>query len=113
MLRLPSSRAVLLFAAVVLLAVPPWVSAQRDNAANERRILSQVQPIYPEIARQMQMTGTVRLEVVVAPNGKLKTARVLGGSPLLAQAAVNAVEKWRWEPLTTETKVTVEFHFHP
>jgi TonB family protein len=61
----------------------------------------------------MSMQGTVRLEAVVTANGKLKHVEVLGGSPLLAKAALDALGKWKWEPSTQETRELVLFNFHP
>jgi membrane protein involved in colicin uptake len=51
--------------------------------------------------------------VVVAPNGKAKFTQVIGGNPLLAKAAVDAIEKWKWVPAAQETKEPVELNFHP
>jgi membrane protein involved in colicin uptake len=51
--------------------------------------------------------------VVVAPNGKAKFTQVIGGNPLLAKAAVDAIEKWKWVPAAQETKELVELNFHP
>ena len=70
-------------------------------------------PVYPDLARKMQIRGTVRVEVVVAPNGKMKSSQVSGGSPLLAKAAVDAIEKWKWAPAPQETKELIELNFHP
>jgi membrane protein involved in colicin uptake len=53
------------------------------------------------------------VEVVVAPNGKVKSTHVIGGSPLLAKAAVDAIEKWKWVPAPQETKELIELNFHP
>jgi TonB family protein len=78
-----------------------------------RKIVSKVVPVYPELASKMQMRGTVKVEVVVAPNGKVKFTQVLGGSPLLAKAAVDAIEKWKWGPAPQETKELIELNFHP
>jgi hypothetical protein len=51
--------------------------------------------------------------VVVAPSGKAKFTQVIGGNPLLAKAAVDAIEKWKWAPAAQETKELVELNFHP
>ena len=76
-----------------------------------RRIRSKVAPNYPDLARQMKLVGTVRIEVVIGTNGMVKSTRVLGGHPLLIQAANEAIKKWRYEP-GPETTTVVEFHFH-
>ena len=76
-----------------------------------RRAKSKVQPVYPELARKMNITGTVKVEVVVAPNGSVKEAKVVGGHPVLANAALDAVRKWRFEPATIESSGVVDFKF--
>jgi TonB family protein len=59
----------------------------------------------------MNLTGTVKVEVVVAPNGTVKEAKVVGGHPVLAGAALDAARKWRFEPAPVETSGVVEFKF--
>jgi outer membrane biosynthesis protein TonB len=61
----------------------------------------------------MQISGTVRVEVVIAPNGKAKFTTVLGGNPVLALAAVDAIGKWKWAPAPQESKEIIELNFHP
>ncbi len=78
-----------------------------------RRAKTKVQPEYPDLARKMNITGTVKVEVVVAPNGTVKEARVLGGHPVLASAAVDAARKWRFEPAATESTGVIDFKFQP
>jgi protein TonB len=78
-----------------------------------RKIVSQIPPAYPELARKMQMTGTVKIKVVIATNGRLKSAQVMGGSPVLAKAATDALDKWRWLPDLHETTELIELDFHP
>jgi TonB family protein len=73
-----------------------------------RKVKTSVKPTYPDVARQLHITGTVRLEATVAPDGKVRDTRVLGGSPLLAQEATNAVKKWKYEDAPKETVETVE-----
>ena len=85
----------------------------QDQPDVKRKIVSKVMPVYPELARKMQLSGIVRVEAVVAPNGKLKLTTVIGGSPLLAAAAVDAIEKWKWAPAPQESKEIIELNFHP
>jgi TonB family protein len=61
----------------------------------------------------MQISGTVRVQAVVAPNGSVRFTQVVGGSPVLAKAAVDAIEKWKWNPAPQETKEVIELNFHP
>ena len=75
--------------------------------------MNSIKPAYPELARTMHLAGTVKIETLVSPDGKPKSTHVLGGSPLLVQAAIDAVEKWRWAPQPNESKEFIEFSFHP
>ena len=86
--------------------------AQEQTPAR-RKIMSQIPPSYPELARKMQMTGTVKIKVVIATTGRLKTAQVMGGSPVLAKAAMDALDKWRWSPDPHETTELIQLDFHP
>lgn len=109
------------FVAAVLVALslavtlgPSQLRAQ--NAQNDeivRRAKSRVDPIYPELARKMNITGTVKIEVVVAPNGTVKSARIVGGHPVLAGAALDAAKKWRFDPAPAESTGIIDFRFEP
>jgi TonB family protein len=110
-------------AVLALLTVSPMIGtltgtlpARAQQAQNEdmvRRAKSKVQPIYPELAHKMNISGTVKIEVVVAPNGTVKDARIVGGHPVLAQAALDAAKKWRFEPAPTESTGIIDFKFEP
>jgi TonB family protein len=102
--------------AVMAIAAGPGVArlrAQDSQSEITRRVKSKVQPTYPELARKMNLTGTVKVEVVVAPNGTVKEAKVVGGHPVLANAALDAVRKWRFEPAPAESSGIVNFKFEP
>ena len=87
--------------------------APQDAADNHRKIVSKIIPVYPTLARDMRIAGSVRIEAVVAPNGTVKSAAILGGHPLLAQAGVDAVRKCKFEAAGHETKELVVLNFHP
>ena len=88
-------------------------SGSASNTELIRRAKTKVEPAYPELARRMTITGTVKVEVVVAPNGTVKEARVVGGHPVLAGAALDAARKWRFEPAPAESTGVIEFKFDP
>jgi TonB family protein len=85
--------------------------AQQDQPEAQRKVLSQVAPAYPELARRTNVHGVVKLMVVVAPDGKVTSTAVVGGNPVLAQAAVDAVRKWRYEAAPQQTHRVVELRF--
>jgi TonB family protein len=76
-----------------------------------RNVKTQVAPVYPDLARRMRITGTVKVKVAIAPNGTVKEATLVGGHPLLVNGALDAVRKWRYEAGPEETTGVVEFHF--
>ncbi len=99
--------------AVVLVALTTsLVTAQNSApAASERKIASRVAPAYPDLAKKMHIHGTVRVEAVVRPNGSVKSTRVLGGNPVLVDAALDAVGKWKFEAGQNETTEVVQLAF--
>ena len=59
----------------------------------------------------MNITGAVKIEVVIAPDGKVKGTRIVGGHPPLVDAVLNAVKQWRFEPAAKETMQVMQFKF--
>ena len=78
-----------------------------------RKTKTKVSPAYPPLARRMNITGTVKVLVVVSPSGNLKDTKVVGGNPLLINAAMDALKKWKFEAADSESTGTVEFKFQP
>jgi protein TonB len=103
--------------AVLTLAVtlnPIHCGAQQAQSGElVRRAINKVQPAYPDLARKMNIAGTVKIQVVVASNGIVKGAHVVGGHPVLANAALDAAKKWRFEPAAEETSGVIDFKFEP
>lgn len=100
-----------LFTLLAIVAAPRCFA--QDHPEGARKLVSRAEPAYPSIARSMHISGTVRIEALIAPNGTVKTASVLGGHPLLAQSALDAVHKCKWEPNSHETKEIVILNFRP
>jgi len=107
--------AALLAVLVLFAAVSPRRVGAQTSQSEEivRRAKSKVQPFYPDLARKMNITGTVKIEVTVSPNGTVKEARIVGGHPLLANAALDAAKKWRFEPAANESTGVIDFKFEP
>ena len=78
-----------------------------------RKTKNKVVPNYPELAQRMRITGVVKVLVTVAPNGTIKDAKLMGGHPVLATAALDAVRKWRFENGPEDSTGIVEFRFDP
>jgi TonB family protein len=94
--------------------VQPQLKVPAD--AMGRRIIHQVMPEYPELARQAGVQGTVVLDTVVSVEGAVTQVKFVSGPEALSQAAKDAVRWWRYEPYfvngqpaTVETTVAVDF----
>jgi TonB family protein len=98
-------------AAILLGAVGFAQTISTDEG--KRKVKSKTMPTYPEIARRMNVTGKVKIEVVITPEGHVKSTHIVGGHPLLVQPCENAIKEWKFVPATEETTQLVEFDFHP
>src|ERR1019366_4434787 len=103
--------------AVGLLLIGGWVATSAPLAwgqeAINRKGKSKVGPLYPDLARRMNITGVVKVLITVSANGSVKDAKLVGGHPVLANAALDAVKKWRFEASPQESTGIVEFRFDP
>jgi TonB family protein len=92
--------------------LPQRTSAQdASSEASKRKVRAKVVPDYPPLARQMNVSGKVKIEATVAADGHVLTTKVVGGSPLLVNAALEALKKWRYEQAPRDTTEVVEFEF--
>jgi len=112
---LTGSLLALLFVAATSAFHLSFAQTQSTQAREEltRKTKTKVAPVYPDVARRMSITGTVKVLVIVAPNGNLKSTKVVGGHPLLVNAAMDAIKKWKFEPASEESTGIVEFKFQP
>jgi TonB family protein len=83
------------------------------SAQETRKAIAQPSPAYPSMARQFQLSGTVKVQVVIAPDGQIRETKVLGGHPLLAESVLNALKKWKFAQSNAETTQVLEFNFKP
>jgi TonB family protein len=110
----PARKGLLSLVLGLLLLVSLQTSAFPQDATQPviiRKIKTRIDPKYPGLARQYQLTGKVKIEVTVSPDGSVKKTHIVGGSPLLADAAVDAIKQWRYETGPKETTETVDFAF--
>lgn len=66
------------------------------------RLIYRVGPIYPPLARQARIQGTVILRIIINKLGEVRDTQVVSGHPMLSPAAVDAVKKWRYMPYESE-----------
>jgi protein TonB len=96
-------------------AMAPRASAQEatsaPDTATKRKVRTKVLPEYPPLAKQIGLAGKAKIEATITADGQVVSTRVVGGSPLLVNAAVEALKKWRFEPAPKETTEVIEFEF--
>jgi TonB family protein len=81
------------------------------------RLEHRVEPLYPAEAKRLRIEGPVVLRAAIDEEGKIKSLRLVNGSPILAQAAIAAVRQWRYQPselnhrvTASTTDITIVFH---
>jgi len=77
----------------------------------KRKVKTQVDASYPDIARKYNLSGKVRISVVITKEGHVKSTKVLGGNAVLANSALDAVKDWKFMPGPDETTEVIEFDF--
>jgi periplasmic protein TonB len=70
----------------------------------QARLLSSSPPQYPTIAKAQHVEGAVRIDALVDENGRVSSAKVVGGPTMLHQAAIEAVRQWKYQPATLDGK---------
>jgi len=85
-----------LLAASVLEAQPPPVFV--PPGIQQQRLVRQVRPVYPKLAKEARIQGRVRLAALIDEDGVVERLKLMGGHPLLVQAAMDAVAQWRYRP---------------
>lgn len=96
---------------IFLIATAICAHGQASLQIGSRTVKHYVPPVYPELARHMNVKGTVRIEVVISAAGKVVSATAVGGHPVLAESAVMAVKGWKFLPGPQDTTTTVTINF--
>lgn len=110
-LQRTARRLAALLVSTLALTTPLRLAAQSTGTNTLRRIRVAIKPEYSPLAKQLNLSGVVKVEVVVSAEGKVKRAHVLGGHPVLALEAEKAALLTEFEPAPKETTQILEFHF--
>lgn len=86
------------------------------GVVRQPQLLREVKPVYPALARQARIQGTVRIEAIISREGLIRDARVVSGHPLLIAAALDAVRQWQYRPTSlngdpVEVALALEVNF--
>jgi TonB family protein len=102
---------ILIVATALFASLSTQTRTAQAQGQPERMVVTKIAPVYPDLAKLMHVSGVVKLEIVVRANGRVKSTKVLGGSPALIQSATDAVLKWRFEAAPKETTEVVQISF--
>lgn len=83
-----------------------------DIPEAKRRVKVLAKPQYPDLAKRLNLSGVVKIEVTIGPDGKVKRTHIVGGHPVLAAAAEQAAMESEFEPGPRETTEVIEFKFN-
>jgi protein TonB len=69
-----------------------------SSGVESAKLMFSPRPVYPRVAIATRSQGAVRLEAIIATDGRIRNLRVLSGPPLLVKAALDAVQQWKYQP---------------
>ena len=101
-----------ILAGAVLVAASASLSVAQE-VTSSRKVLKTVAAQYPSVLKRRGIGGTVKLRVLVNPNGTVKDAQVQGGNPILADCAVKAVKQWVFVSSEKEESIEISVGFDP
>lgn len=97
-------------------ATPPAVEHVIPGTTAGSSLIQRVNPVYPPLARQARIQGTVVMEIKISKSGDVESLQLMSGHPMLAPAAVEAVKQWKYKPFVidgepAEVKTTIQVVF--
>ena len=78
-----------------------------------RKVVSNPVPVYPDVAKKLRLIGTVKVQVVIGADGRIKEKNFIGGHPILVNSVEETLKVWKYAPGSGETTMQLEFNFHP
>jgi TonB family protein len=81
------------------------------SSSAERKLITRIEPDYPETLKRLNIGGTVRLRVSISAKGNVENVEVLGGNPILGESAAAAVKHWVYTAGRSRTIVEVRIPF--
>ena len=100
-------------AAHSFLAMALMLSTANLPAQVARKAITNPAPPYREVAKKFRLTGIVKVQVVIAADGHIKSVRPIGGHPVLVDSVKETLKDWKYAPAGSETTTVLEFDFHP
>ena len=96
-----------------MLAMALSLGVANLQAQDGRKVLSNPVPVYPDVAKRLRLVGTVKVQIVIGVDGRVKDKTFIGGHPVLVSAVEETLKNWKYAPSSGETTTQLEFNFHP
>ena len=100
-------------AGCLVMAVAGALGATNLRAQDARRVITNPEPPYPEVAKRLRLSGVVKVQVIISTDGKIKDVKVVGGHPIFVNSVEETLKSWKYAPSSAETTTTLEFSFKP
>lgn len=91
----------------------PGASPADAQTAKERKVVAHIAPEYPETLKREYIGGFVHIRAAVAPNGTVESTKLLGGNPILGDAAMKAIRQWKYSHADSRDEVEIWVEFNP
>ena len=101
------------FTIAALMCIRPLAAQTHDQPTVERKVVTRIEPDYPETLKRLYIGGVVKVEAVVLPNGTVESTQLIGGSPVLGQSAMKAIKQWKYAPTASKERLLVQMEFDP
>lgn len=98
--------------AVIFCVAAMSLTTPHASAQESRKVLNNPTPVYPEVARRLRLAGTVKVQVVIGTDGRIKEVKVIGGHPVLVDAVQETLKNWKYASASSETTTMLSFNFH-
>jgi TonB family protein len=84
-----------------------------QQTLSDRKVVTRIEPEYPETLKRLYIGGVVRVQVVVQPTGEVASTELVGGSPILGQSAMKAIKQWKYAKAPSPETLIVRLEFDP
>jgi TonB family protein len=86
-----------------------------DTATNRipRKLVHKIEPVYPQDLKRRSIGGVVKLDLKISAGGNVEKVEIVGGNPILADSAAQAVKKWQYAPASASSTMVLNVEFNP
>jgi len=82
-------------------------------SSTPRKLVRKIDPVYPQDLKRRSIGGTVKLDLKISANGNVEKIAIMGGNPILADSAAQAVKQWQYAPASASSSLLLNVEFNP